>query len=198
MKTSIGQILAHEFPDAGLHWPDAALDPDAVRVVMINEVCPPDPVDDFYGESPCPGHARSVLALFREAGMPAQSTGELLQKGIYLTNAVKTPKQGSAIDTATVNRHAVFLERELALFPSLTAVMLMGDVAIKAFNRIAKIRGETRAIPAESTYKIRSQDWFYQGLRLFPSYIVTGGSLAIERFKREVIVEDIGRMLKML
>jgi hypothetical protein len=37
--------------------------------------------------------------------------------------------------------------------------MLMGDVAIKAVNQIAKRAGEDRVIPAGSTYKIRKNEY---------------------------------------
>ena len=41
------------------------------------------------------------------------------------------------------------------MFPGVKAFLLMGDVAIRAINAIAKRRGEGRVIPAGSTYKIR-------------------------------------------
>jgi uracil-DNA glycosylase len=62
------------------------------------------------------------------------------------------------------------LEKELNLFPNSKVFMLMGDVAIKSINAIARRVGEKAAIPAGSTYKIRGQEYTWHHRRLFPSY----------------------------
>jgi uracil-DNA glycosylase len=77
------------------------------------------------------------------------------------------------------------------------AYLLMGDVAIKAVNAIAKRSGEGRAIPAGSTYKIRGQEYFFRGARAFPSYLQAGASFFIEKTKRYMIAEDISAALKL-
>lgn len=198
MNINVGQILERDFPRLELRRPDVNLEPSAIRVVMINEACAPDPKDDFYSTAPCPGQASCVLSLFREAGMEARNTLELLKRGIYLTNVLKTPKEGNSVEPDVVVRQVPVLERELSIFSDLKAVMLMGDVARKAFNLIARARSGKNALPAAPTYKIRNQEWHYGPWRVFPSYIMTGRTLQIERFKRETIADDIGRMLKML
>jgi hypothetical protein len=76
--------------------------------------------------------------------------------------------------------------------------MLMGDVAIKAVNYIAKRRGEARVIPAGSTYKIRGQEYYFEGRRTFPSYLQAGPSFFIEKSKRRMIAEDIASALSLL
>lgn len=58
--------------------------------------------------------------------------------GIYITNAVKTPKTEYAIARSTIEDSLPYLEKELALFPNKKVIMLMGDVAKKAFNMITK------------------------------------------------------------
>jgi uracil-DNA glycosylase len=69
--------------------------------------------------------------------------------------------------------------------------MLMGDVAIKSLNTIAKRAGEARVIPSGSTYKIRGGEYFFRGIRVFPSYLQVGPSFGIEKSKRRMIAEDI-------
>ena len=76
--------------------------------------------------------------------------------------------------------------------------MLMGDVAITAMNYISKRQGTGRVIPAGSTYKIRGEEYFYQGSRAFPSYVQAGPSFTIEKSKRRMIGEDIAGALSLI
>ena len=166
--------------------------PEAVRVAMINEVVPADPADDFFAGGE---YFRCALALFAQAGLKAQSADELMLRGVYLTNAVKRPKAQSAVPLAEIQASLPALEAELDGFANLRAVMLMGDVARKAFNLIAKKRGGKNALPAASTYRLRGGEHYALGLRVYPSYIMTGPNLLIEPGKVALIVEDIRRML---
>ena len=61
-----------------------------------------------------------------------------MREGAYLTNAVKVPKTDYAIEKSTIEASVPYLEAEIALFPNLQVIMLMGDVARKAFNMISK------------------------------------------------------------
>jgi uracil-DNA glycosylase len=83
------------------------------------------------------------------------------------------------------------------LFPNVRAYLLMGDVAIKAVNAIAKRAGQPRAIPAGSTYKLRGPAYFFRGQRAFPSYLQAGPSFFIEKSKRQMIAEDIAAALSL-
>ena len=74
--------------------------------------------------------------------------------------------------------------------------LLMGDVAIRALNNIARRAGEKRVIPGGSTYKLRGQDYRYQGKKVFPSYLQAGPSFFIEKSKRRMIAEDIAHALQ--
>lgn len=76
--------------------------------------------------------------------------------------------------------------------------MLMGDVAKKAFNMITKKATKKNAVPAVSTYKLRSGEIYYEGIRIMPSYIMTGGNILIEKSKVTMATEDIAAMLKMI
>jgi uracil-DNA glycosylase len=76
--------------------------------------------------------------------------------------------------------------------------MLMGDVAIKAFNEVARRRTGKRVIPAGSTYKIRNTPYYYGDIIVFPSYLQAGPSFFIEKSKRRMIAEDIREALKIL
>ncbi len=142
--------------------------------------------------------AQTTLQAFRDAGANVTSVTELLRQGIYLTTAVKCAKTAYGIKTATVSTCSEFLERELALFPRLRAALLMGDVAIKALNAIARRSGERRAIPAGSTYKLRGPEYVWRGIRVFPSYLQAGASFFIETSKRRMITQDIAAALALV
>ena len=91
-----------------------------------------------------------------------------------------------------------YLERELSLFPNVKVIMLMGDVAKKAFNMISRKETGKNAVPGISTYKLRSSEIFYNGIRIIPSYIMTGKNLLIEKSKFEMASEDIAAMYKLI
>jgi len=117
---------------------------------------------------------------------------------VYLTTAVKCGKTGYGLKASTIKECSHILEKELTLFPQVKVFLLMGSVAIKAFNYIAKRRGEPRVIPSGSTYKIRHQEYNYGGKRVFPSYLQAGPSFFIEKSKRRMIVEDIAQALALV
>ena len=89
------------------------------------------------------------------------------------------------------------LADEIALLPSVRVYVLMGDVAIKALNYIAKRSGEPRVIPAGSTYRIRGPAYTFRGVRSLPSYLQAGPAFFIEKSKRKMIAEDIAAALKL-
>ncbi len=92
----------------------------------------------------------------KTTGTEVASIQDILQKGIYITNAVKTPKTDYAIDKSSIENSLPYLEAELSLFPDIKVIMLMGDVAKKAFNMIAKKSAKKNVVSAVSTYKLRT------------------------------------------
>lgn len=76
--------------------------------------------------------------------------------------------------------------------------MLMGDVARKAFNLIWKKKTGRNALPAVSTYKLRKTPLYAENIRIFPSYIMTGRNLLIEKSKADMAAEDIRTMLEII
>lgn len=184
-------------PADGIYLNDVEIDPSSIKAVMINEVAPPDPANDFYGQ-PDADYLKSALPLFQGAGAAAHSIQDILRMGIYLTNAVKSPKIQYAIEKSRVEASIPYLEKELSLFPNAVVIMLMGDVAKKAFNTITKKTAGKNAVPAVSTYKLRNQEIYYHGIRVMPSYIMTGGNLSIEKSKVKMATEDIAVMLGLI
>jgi hypothetical protein len=175
--------------------PNLELDPASIHLMLISETAPTDPKDDYYA----PGDAlfaRTTLQAFQEAGLQVGSIQDLISRGIYLTTAVKCGKYGYAVASSTVNRCSTVLEREIALFPNLKALLLMGDVAIKSINAIARRQGEPRVIPAGSTYKIRGGEFSFRGIPSFPSYLQAGASFGIEKSKQRMIAQDIANALQ--
>ena len=173
------------------------IDPLAVKAVMINEVVPSDPLQDFYG-IPGADYLKTTIPLFQRAGAEAGSVQDILQMGVYITNAVKTPKTEYAIDKSSIENSLPYLEAELSLFPDVRVIMLMGDVAKKVFNMITKKATKKNVIPAVSTYKLRSSEFYYEGIRVMPSYIMTGGNILIEKSKVAMAAEDIAAMLEII
>jgi hypothetical protein len=201
MRTS-DHIHCEFFPCAdvrheGYLVPGIDLDPEAISIVLISEAAPPEAADDYYAPGD-PLFAQTTVQAFRDAGATVSSIDEILDMGVYLTTAVKCGKTGYGIKAATIKTCSLLLERELALFPNVQSYLLMGDVAIKALNNIAKRAGEPRVIPAGSTYKIRGGEYHFREARAYPSYLQAGPSFFIEKVKRTMIAEDIAAALRLI
>ncbi len=63
---------------------------------------------------------------------------------------------------------------------------------------IAKAKSKKNVIPSGSTYKIRGNEYYWDTIRVFPSYIITGGNILIEKSKCEMVADDIRRMMALL
>jgi uracil-DNA glycosylase len=177
--------------------PNVDVKPERVSIMMISEAAPADSADYYYAKGN-PLFQQTTVQAFKDAGSDVSSMRDVLDLGVYLTTAVKCGKIGYKIKTSTVKECSLILEKELALFPDVKVFMLMGDVAIEAINHIAKRNGEPRVIPAGSTYKIRNQEYFFRGKRVFPSYLQAGPSFFIEKSKRRMIAEDIAKALTLV
>ena len=181
----------------GIYLNNIDIDPLMIKAIMINEVVPSDPSQDFYGTSDA-DYLKTTIPLLQGAGTEVTSIQDILQIGIYITNAVKTPKTEYSIDKISIENSLPYLEAEISLFPNIKVIMLMGDVAKKAFNMIAKKTTKKNVIPAVSTYKLRNSEIYYKGIRVMPSYIMTGGNILIEKSKVTMATEDIVTMLKII
>ncbi|MCI8529607.1 MAG: uracil-DNA glycosylase [Lachnospiraceae bacterium] len=173
------------------------INPETIRAVMINEIVPADPADDFYGGTKA-AYMSTTIPLFQKAGIQVNTVQNILDKGIYITNAVKISKTDYTVAKESIEKSLPYLERELALFSNVKVIMLMGDVAKKAFNMISKKETRKNAVPSISTYKLRHSEIFYKGIRIIPSYIMTGKNLLIEKSKFEMASEDIAAMYKLI
>jgi hypothetical protein len=195
-------IRCIDFPCAdvrheGYLVPGVDLDPEKISIVLVSEAAPPEAADYYYAPGD-PLFSQTTVQAFRDAGAPTSSIDDILGMGVYLTTAAKCAKTGYGIAADTIKTCSLLLERELALFPNIQAYLLMGDVAIKALNYIARRAGEPRAIPAGSTYKIRGGEYQFRGVRAFPSYLQAGPSFFIEKSKRAMIAEDIACALRLI
>jgi len=177
--------------------PNIEVNPAKISIVLISEAAPADAGDYYYAEED-PLFQQTTVQAFRDAGAEVASIHDLLGIGVYLTTAVKCGKTGYGIKAATIRECSLILEAELALFPAVQVYLLMGDVAIKAVNYIAKRQGEGRVIPSGSTYKIRGEAYYYRDARAFPSYLQAGPSFFIEKSKRKMIAEDIAAALELV
>lgn len=176
---------------------DVEVDPAAIRAIMINEVVPEDPAQDFYGSSG-EQYLSTTIPLFQKAGLPVETVADILHMGVYITNAVKMPKTAYAIEKSSLEESLPWLEAELALFPNVRVVMLMGDVAKKMFNQIARKTTKRNVIPSGATYKLRATPFYYGDVRVMPSYIMTGGNILIEKAKVTMAAQDIATMAELI
>jgi hypothetical protein len=193
------QIACADFPCGDVRHepyivPSVDVQPERISIVLISEAAPSDPADYYYARGD-PLFQQTTVQAFRDAGADVSTIGDILALGVYLTTAVKCGKTGYGIKAATIKQCSLILERELALFADVKAFLLMGDVAIKAVNAIARREGAGRVIPAGSTYKIRNGEYVWRGARAFPSYLQAGPSFFIEKSKRRMIAEDIAAAL---
>jgi hypothetical protein len=188
-------VACAEFPCSGVDHtcyvvPEIDIKPETVSVVLISEAAPPDPGDHYYAAGD-PLFQQTTVQAFNDAGLEVATIQDILDLGVYLTTAVKCGKVGYGIKAGPIQQCSLLLEKELDLFSDVRAWLLMGDVAIKAVNYIAKRAGEPRVIPAGSTYKIRGEAYHFRGARAFPSYVQAGPAFFVEKSKRRMIAEDI-------
>ena len=180
-----------------IHLNDVEIDPAGIQAIMVNEIVPDDPTQDFYGASG-EAYLSTTIPLFQKAGLPVETVEDILHMGIYLTNAVKTPKDGYTVEKASMEESLPYLEKELALFPNVQVIMLMGDVAKKMVNQIARKTTKRNPVPSGATYKLRAQAFYWCNIRVMPSYIMTGGNILIEKSKVAMASEDIATMAKLI
>lgn len=194
IQKELQQISAGE---ADLRFNNVDIAPETIRAIMINEVVPSCPEEDFYGKLDSV-YMSTTIPLFRKAGIEVDSVRDILDNGIYITNAVKKPKSEYAVSKESIEESLPYLEKELTLFPNVKVIMLMGDVAKKAFNMICKNATRKNVIPSISTYKLRNTEIIYNGIRIIPSYIMTGQNILIEKSKFEMASEDIATMYRLI
>lgn len=193
------QISCIDFPcekinQKGYLIPDVDLDVEKIRIVMISEVPPENPEDYFYAKGE-PYFMETTLQLFKDAGYDVSSIDDIIDLGVYITTAIKCAKIEYSVPTSVIKTCSEILEKEINLFPNVKAYILNSYVAIKAFNYISKRTTGEKTIPNGSTYKIRNNEFYYEGCRVFPSYILTGKNLLIEKSKRKMIADDIKNAL---
>ncbi|MBN1328139.1 MAG: uracil-DNA glycosylase [Candidatus Heimdallarchaeota archaeon] len=165
---------------------------------MIIEAMPIDPNDYVYSKQTNPSFMSTLIQAFNDANVQVKSIDDIINLGIYLTTTIKCSKIGYGISAKTIENCSFILEQEIKQFPVIEVVLLMGDVAIKAFNYISKRTIGHKTIPIGSTYKIRNEEFFYKNIRILPSYLPIGQNYLIEKSKRKMIAEDITQALKII
>jgi len=161
-----------------------------ISILMIAEAMSVQAADYFYS-SQNSLYVLNTISAFQQAGYSVHSIADITALGVYLTVAVKEPRPGVSMPRELIEKYIPALEAEIYQFPNLKVILLMGDVAIKALNLISRRKTGKACIPAGSTYKIRENEFFFESMRVFPSYLQTGKNFLIEKAKQRMVAEDI-------
>jgi uracil-DNA glycosylase len=175
----------------------AKIDPQKVRIIMICEALPENKQDYFYASGNSL-YVRNTVEAFKNAVIEVKDIDDIIEEGVYLTVAVKSPRSGLTVPTEVIQKHSYALEEELNLFPNVKAILLMGDAAIKALNFISQRATGAKTLPSGSTYKIRKGEFYFKKIRVFPSYLQTGKNFLIEKSKQKMVAEDIRNAFSLL
>lgn len=163
---------------------------DSIRVIMISAAPPSDPKDALANYDDPLVQAETISA-FRAAGYEVETVDDLRGLGVYVTTAVKCPKLGFGLKPETIANCSHLLEAELAMFPNLRSIVLLGNTAAKAINEIATRQYGEPSIPTGSAYKVMGHEYRLGDISLFPSYPASGSNLAVEIDRTEAIAVDI-------
>ncbi len=165
---------------------------NSFRILLIAEALPENAADYFYTSTDSL-YVQNTIRAFQQANFPVHSIADITNLGVYLTVAVKEARPGVSMPRELIEKYVLVLEEEITQFSNLKVLLLMGDVAIKAVNLISRRKTGKICIPAGSTYKIRDQEYFFEGMRVFPSYLQTGKNFLIEKAKQRMVADDIRR-----
>lgn len=168
-----------------------------IKIVIICDAPPKNKGDYFYSSQDSLYIVNTINA-FNNAGVKVKNIKDIIEKGVYLTVAVKSPRKSLTIPAKVINEHSYALEEELNIFPNIKAILLMGDTAIKSLNYISQRTTGKKVIPSGSTYKIKSGKFYYKNIRVFPSYLQTGKNFLIEKSKQRMVAEDIKNAFKLI
>jgi len=166
-----------------------------VKVAMVCESFPDERGAEILSD-PGSTFVANTIDAFNSAGLAVSSMEDIGKLGVYLTVAVKGPLT-FPLPVSTVEQSSLELEEEIGQFPCLRAILLMGDTAIRVMNALSLRTTRKRVIPSGPTYKIRTGEFWYGGVRVFPSYLQTGKSYLIERSKRKMVSEDIANAINL-
>jgi hypothetical protein len=115
---------------------------------------------------------QNTLALSSKPAVPVHSIADITDLGVYLTVAVKEVRPGVSMPRELIEKYAPVLEEEIAQFPNLKVLLLMGVVAIKALNLIARRKTGKPCIPLALPIKFAIREYSSKYAR-FPSYLQT-------------------------
>lgn len=82
-------------------------------MIMISEVVPNNPDNYFYNRNADAVFMSTTIPIFHEAGANVNGIDDIINKDIYITTAVKTPKAGYTIPTEIINDQLPVLEKSL-------------------------------------------------------------------------------------
>ena len=170
---------------------------EEVKIIMICNA-PSKNKDDYFFSSKDSISVINTVNAFNYAGVKVKDINDIIKKGVYLTVAVKVPRESLTIPANLIKEHSHALENELNSFPNIKAILLMGDTAIKSLNFISQRTTGKKVIPSGATYKMRGEKFFYKDIRVFPSYLQTGKNFLIEKSKQRMVADDIKNAIKLI
>jgi uracil-DNA glycosylase len=168
-----------------------------VRLLMLTDGYPQDEAMHYVHAHPDSLAWQNTRQLLEGIGVKVDCYDDIRPQGILLTTCLESvvPEK---VTSGHIEIASEGVERIVRELPDLRAIGLMGDTAIAAFNRMCRRQRGDRLIPAGATYRIRNQDFFWNEVQVFPSYLHTGRSYLIERSKQRMVAEDMARMARYL
>lgn len=170
-----------------------ALEPAAIRVLLLTDACPPPPEVHYVYADPASLSWQNTQLILAGAGVAVQIFQDVLDRGILLATCLDGVRP-EPVTAVHLDAGARWLEGLVAPLTGLRAVGLMGDVAIGCFNRMHRRLTGRILIPAGSTYKLRAREYWWGSVRVFPSYLHTGRNFLIEKAKQRMVADDMRRI----
>lgn len=187
-------LAEHAYVAAGRNF---QFQPETIRVLMVTDAYPEDDRSHYVHSDPCTVAWQNTQRIFAEAGVGVSSFQGLLDRGVLMEPCLEFVKP-ARISPWHIRSGAVRIAEWIGGLPNLRAVALMGDVAIRCFNEMARPRlaSGRRLIPADYTYRVRGDQYLLGPLQIFPTYLHTCESFNGERAKQRALAADMERLVR--
>jgi hypothetical protein len=166
---------------------------------MLTDTLPEEPHEHYIYSDPANVAWQNTRSLFAEAGVTVRSYQDLLDQGVLMDPCLDLIRPGR-ISPWHIRYGAVRISEWLTRLPQLRAIGLMGDVAIRCFNEMARPRWASarRLLPGDANYRMQGNRFFLGRIEVFPTYLHTSATFPLERAKQKALADDMERLVHYL